>query len=176
MAMRLPKKSKSQPDSPQASPETEPKSVKEDADVKKAIKKVATRKSPEQLAKERYARIAPYQWKPGQSGNPLGRPPGSGSIVAWLKKRLDGPAIKRPDKFISLAQELADVIVRQAKKANYNFVQLLIDRAESRQLTEEEMMRHTEKIFNVVCKYVDDPEIRKNIARDLGCTAKEKYE
>jgi hypothetical protein len=175
MAIRL-RKTKKQPDSPQVPPEADLESAEKDAAMKKAVEKVTTRKDPEELARERYARIAPYQWKPGQSGNPLGRPPGSGSIVAWLKKRLQGPALKRPDKFVSLAQELADVIVRQAKRANYNFVQLLIDRAESRQLTEEEMMDHTEKVYNVVCKYVDDPEVRKNIARDLGFNAKEKYE
>ncbi len=109
-----------------------------------------------------------FRWKKGQSGNPLGKPPGSGSIVNWLKKRLAGAAFQRPDKYLTLAEELAHVILKQAKRGNYNFMHLLLEKAESRQLTEEELAGEVEKFFNVVTKYVHDPETRENIARDLG--------
>lgn len=36
-------------------------------------------------------RIAPYMWKPGQSGNPHGRPPAPLSWRTMLRNRLDGP-------------------------------------------------------------------------------------
>lgn len=167
MALRLRKKSSS---------ECHTAAVGESMPTAEEAARKLARKSKGKIAAERDDRIAAYRWKPGQSGNPAGRPPGTGSIVKWLKKRLEGPAFRRPDKFVSLAQELANVILKQASKGNYNFVQLLVDRAESRQMTEEEMMSHTEKIFSVCCKYVLEPEVRQNIARDLGINLKEQYE
>jgi hypothetical protein len=125
-------------------------------------------------AKRNADHLRAYQFKPGQSGNPLGRPPGSGSIVKWLKDRLKGPAFKRPDKYACLAQELADIILRHARRGNFNFVHLLLEKAESRQLTDEEIQGQLEKFFNIVTKYVHDPEVRKNIARDLGILAESK--
>ncbi len=137
----------------------------------KASSQAAPQRETARKASERQQRLAPYQWKKGQSGNPLGRPPGSASIVTWLKRRLAGPAFKRPDKFECLSQELADMILRHARRGNYNFVHLLLEKAEPRQLTQEEIAAETERIFNVVTKYVNDPAIRSNIARDLGLNA-----
>lgn len=119
-------------------------------------------------------RIAPYRWKKGQSGNPLGRPPGTGSIVKWLRDRLQGPAFRRPDRYLCLAQELADIILRQANRGNYKFLELLLDKAEHRRITEEEMQAEVERVFDVVCSHVQDPEVRAAIARDLLIKEKEQ--
>ncbi len=133
----------------------------------------AATKPPEEAKpkKRDTSHLKQYQWKPGQSGNPLGKPPGSGSVVKWLKERLAGPALRRPDMFASLAQELANMILKHASRGNYNFVQLLLDKAESKQLTEEEVAQHVENVFNIVTKYVTDKEALANIARDLGVQA-----
>lgn len=109
-----------------------------------------------------------YMWKKGQSGNPAGLAPGNGSIVKWLKKRLEGPSYNSPEKFVNLAHELSDVILRQAQRGNYNFIYLLLEKAESKQMTEDDLNSEIERFFNVVTKHVSDKAVCEAIARDLG--------
>ena len=66
------------------------------------------------------SRLAEHAWKPGQSGNPLGRPKGTG-LTDRLRKILerdDGRA----------AQALVEVAVREALKGDFRFWDRIYDR------------------------------------------------
>ena len=52
----------------------------------------------------RAAPVAPFKWKPGQSGNPAGRRKGSVSLASALQKLL----LKEPAKLESIARTLVD--------------------------------------------------------------------
>ena len=62
-----------------------------------AIEQVTTR--------ERAPWLAPYRWKPGQSGNPLGRPKESGPLAAALRRMGVKPAKTRAE-LTKLAHQL----------------------------------------------------------------------
>lgn len=63
---------------------------------------------------------ARFRFKPGQSGNPAGRPKGSVSIVAALRRALE----ENP----RLADELARVFIERARKGEFRFLKELLDR------------------------------------------------
>jgi len=61
-----------------------------------------------------------YQWKPGQSGNPGGRPKGR-SIIEEVKMMLG-------KKDGQLAEALASVLLQQALRGHFRFFKELLDR------------------------------------------------
>jgi hypothetical protein len=67
-------------------------------------------------------------WKPGQSGNPAGRPKGR-TVGAVLRDRL--AAIPDDDER-PLADRVTDVIVREALAGDIRFVELLLNRTEGK--------------------------------------------
>ena len=70
--------------------------------------------------------IVKHQFKPGQSGNPKGRPKGSGvtdQLKALLAKEVDGQPI---------AEAIAKVIMKRALKGDYKFVKEILDRVEGK--------------------------------------------
>jgi hypothetical protein len=69
------------------------------------------------------------RWKPGQSGNPKGRPKGSRSLATILKEELDKPISARVGgRLISLPRReaIAQKIVEQALKGDAKSLLLLI--------------------------------------------------
>lgn len=117
-------------------------------------------------------------WKPGYCPNPKGRPLGSGSIVHWLKKRLAGAAStkERRRKFRSLADELAAVILDKAERGKFQYLRMLLERADASLLTEDDMREQIERVYRVVRRYVTDPQILANIATDLRVQEIEEVE
>ena len=59
--------------------------------------------------------LKPYQWKEGQSGNPAGKPEGSLSITAAIKRRLKELS---PDQKRTALDWLADNIIQDALEHN----------------------------------------------------------
>jgi len=119
-------------------------------------------------------------WKPGRSGNPKGRPPGSGSVVGWLKKRLAGPPLNgysiqgtQKVRLRCLAQELAEKIVERVLKGDYNFTALLVDKTESKAVTEDQVNGLVDRFHGIVAKYVRDPVVLAKIAKDLHLAMEE---
>lgn len=66
-------------------------------------------------------------FKPGQSGNPGGRPKGT-SITAILNRKLE----ELGDDGKSRAEKIAEVIVREAESGDYKFVDMLLQRTEGK--------------------------------------------
>jgi hypothetical protein len=72
------------------------------------------------------------QFKPGQSGNPGGRP--KRTITAKLRDLLDSTELDdEPVKpGMQVIDELAKVIVKKAKEGDFRFVNLLINRVDGK--------------------------------------------
>lgn len=72
-------------------------------------------------------------WKPGQSGNPKGRPPGQ-SVTSRLKAALEsGTDLDgRPIEDGTLADMLARTIIRHALAGDLGFIRVLLERVEGR--------------------------------------------
>ena len=71
--------------------------------------------------------LEPYKWKPGQSGNPLGRTRGSPSLLESLKKHLN----RRPEDVDAIA--LALVKLGKGKSINQlGAIKELFDRVDGR--------------------------------------------
>lgn len=97
------------------------------------------------------ANLAP-PWKPGQSGNPKGRPAGSGSIKSWIKHRLKGRPLN--EQYEILSEELAGVMVHLARTGNMDALRDIIQLTESLQITEDQLQQEIERVFHVVSKHV----------------------
>ena len=65
-----------------------------------------------------------HQFKPGQSGNPGGRPKGQ-SITARLRRRLEEDDGR-------LAEAIVAVMIREAAKGKFHFTKEILDRIEGR--------------------------------------------
>ena len=93
--------------------------------------------------------IKGHEWKPGESGNPEGRPPGK-SITSFLKERLEmgsytvvkgellNEKMERTGKFVNIRMkitskdELVAALLSQAKKGNIRAIECILDRIEGR--------------------------------------------
>ena len=63
-----------------------------------------------------------YQWKPGESGNPAGKPEGAVSLTTAIKKRLKELS---PDQKRTALDWLADNIIQDALDSNNKMRQLI---------------------------------------------------
>lgn len=123
--------------------------------------------------------VAP-PWRPGQSGNPKGRPIGSGSIVKFIKDRLGGAPLVDDEDYETLADELAVAMIEKARGGNrndYRFMQEILNRSESRTITEEQLSEEIERVHEVVAKHIlrieEGPSIMARIAREIAQLEKE---
>src|SRR5688500_3701595 len=71
-------------------------------------------------------RLKPYQWKPGQSGNPGGRPKHE-SLTATLRRKLQEEHHGKPLQAI-----LVERLLQEALSVKYQFIRELFDRLEGR--------------------------------------------
>lgn len=70
----------------------------------------------------------PTAWKPGQSGNPKGRPPDALKRMKTVLKEI--LSRRTPGDNQTLYCKLGEVIVREALKGDERFVKLILDRIE----------------------------------------------
>lgn len=90
----------------------------------------------------------------------------SGSIVHWMRQRLRGKSgIKG---CVNIADEVAKVVIDKAKAGEFNFVNLLIQRCESQDLTREEALVQIEQFYNTVQRHVKDQKVLQKISQDLA--------
>ena len=68
-------------------------------------------------------------WKPGQSGNPKGRPKGSG-VTDRLKALLDQPV--KDGAEMTVAEALAKAAMKAALKGDHRFFKEILDRTEGK--------------------------------------------
>jgi len=71
-------------------------------------------------------RIKPYRWKPGQSGNPGGRPKGR-SITGELRELLDGEHNGK-----GLSTIIAELVLKGALQGRLDFLKEIMDRTEGK--------------------------------------------
>lgn len=96
-------------------------------------------------------------FKPGQSGNPNGRPKGSG-VTDQLKKLLH-EEIELKGKKTTMAEAIAKVCVSKALKGDHRFVKEILDRTEGKvkdQLSVDGEMRIVNQRFVVATKKAED--------------------
>ncbi len=104
---------------------------------------------------------AEHRWKPGQSGNPGGRPKGK-SITALLRERLEDQHNGK-----ALAAILVESLLKGALKGNLPHIKEVLDRTEGRSpLTGEiEVKGMNDSIFII---HVPGPEVIGREAYDLA--------
>ena len=66
----------------------------------------------------------PHRWKPGESGNPSGRPR-TKPLTDEYKRRLNGDGS-------TLAADLIDVAIKNAKKGDFRYWQELMNRSDGK--------------------------------------------
>lgn len=76
---------------------TEPNRESPDSDTTKPIADMTPSSTDEKTKGERSPWLEPYRWKPGESGNPSGRPRESGSLAAALRRVGVKPAKSRAE-------------------------------------------------------------------------------
>lgn len=102
-------------------------------------------------------------WKKGESGNPLGRRPGTGSVVTCLKRALSGPAYNKA-RYETLAEELSSVMTKKAKQGHAGFMAMILEKTESKMLTRDDIDALMERIYNLFIQHVTDDKTRAKLA------------
>lgn len=70
----------------------------------------------------------PWLFKKGQSGNPAGRPVGSISIIAEIKKQLEEIADEDPQKRTKLQLMVRKILLKAINDGDTNMIKDIIDR------------------------------------------------
>ena len=71
-------------------------------------------------------------WKPGQSGNPKGRPPKNKTLTDALERALKKKDVKRGYDDISRKDAIAEILTQEALKGNLKAIDMILDRIEGR--------------------------------------------
>lgn len=78
----------------------------------------------------RTAHLAAHDFKPGQTGNPGGRPVGSLSMTTILREILSSKATKKSKK--TRAEEVIDAMIAKAKKGNVEAAKEIFNRIDGK--------------------------------------------
>jgi ribosomal protein L31E len=92
--------------------------------------------------------------------------PRSGSVVYWLRERLKRKSYV--DDCITVADEIAKVVVEKACQGEFNFINLIVQKVESNDLTREEALVQVEQFYNTCRRHVKDQPTLAKIAQDLS--------
>lgn len=79
-----------------------------------------------------------HLWKPGQSGNPTGRPENEKCVTSILRMLLSANGGKR-------AQKVASALLTQAENGNIAATQIVLDRVEGKVIEKVSIENDTEK-------------------------------
>jgi len=114
---------------------------------KKAKKKAKTAKKPKaeeqkpNKPKSDASHLKDYQFKPGESGNPGGRPKGSVNVSAILKRKF-AEAKGKDGK--TMAEMLVDVALAKALRGDFKVIDALFNRHEGKAVDKKESVESTE--------------------------------
>ena len=98
------------------------------------------------------------RFKPGVSGNPDGKPPGSISVVAELKKKLEEvPIDGNPEKKRYLDMLIIKVIKKALADGDVSMIKDIIDRVDGRPKQSVSMGSDSESPLQVVVTDYNDP-------------------
>ena len=112
-----------------------------------------------------------HRWRPGQSGNPAGKTPGTLSLTAHLRRILAEPGKTRATK----GEELMAALVKAAKtKTGARHLALILDRIEG---PVEHQVRHTGDVPAIVVRVVHDDEDEgdQGRPRDTGTASADSF-
>lgn len=84
--------------------------------------------TPEEQPENKAERLTPHRWQPGQSGNPKGRPKGSG-LTDRLRKILEGTEDGQEK---TVGQKLMEAGVDAAMKGDFRFWNAIYERYEGK--------------------------------------------
>jgi hypothetical protein len=75
-----------------------------------------------------------YRWKPGQSGNPKGRPPNIRTLTERMRGLLDETRVGKTDlpDGMTVADAIARVLVNGALKGDVRLLAMVVDRLDGR--------------------------------------------
>ncbi len=116
-------------------------------------------------------------WKPGQSGNPKGKPKGSISMTAALKDYLEHETDDldpRTNKKFTYKQKIILELVKKAHKGDLPSIKEVLDRVEGKAVQKQEIeYSHvilgniTRAVFGTATKCIEDPEMLKHFIEEL---------
>ena len=93
-----------------------------------------------------------HRWRPGQSGNPAGKTPGTLSLTAHLRRILQEPGKTRA----TMGEELMAAMVKAAKTTRgARHLALILDRIEG---PVERQVRHSGDVAGITVRVVHDDE------------------
>jgi len=116
----------------------------------------------EKNTETRNPNLAPM-WKPGQSGNPGGRPKGS-SLTKRLRQALDANDGK-------LAEIVVKVLLREAAKGKYQHLREVLDRVDGKVVQRVELnatVQQAQDQFIQAAERVLEPEQLRLLVSELG--------
>jgi len=94
------------------------------------------------------------QWKPGTSGNPNGKPPGSLSLIALLKSELREKIKSSTGEEMEIARALMKKLVRHAlSEEDIRGIKEILDRVEGKSREQIDIEGGAEFTLNIVKHY-----------------------
>jgi phage gp16-like protein len=109
------------------------------------------------------AHLKKHMWKPGQSGNPGGRPKGA-SLTNRLRKALDANDGQ-------LAEVVVKVLLREAAKGKYQHLREVLDRVDGKVVQKVELnatVQQAQDQFIQAAERVLEPEQLRRLVSELG--------
>lgn len=95
-----------------------------------------------------------------------------GNIIHFVSKRLKGPALTSNGRvrreYRDLSDQIAHALMRDARAGKYEAIRMLIECSEGQVLRQRTVNLYIHRVFTVIEKFVDDPDILFEIGKELN--------